>query len=225
MFRSEKSAPAAMNKSAETVNPGKVDSIMEGTSLVGEVRKNNSNLRVDGRVKGTINVRGRLIVGQSGVIEGEVTCQSSDIEGTVLGRVVAQDLLSLKATAKLQGDINTKKLAIEPGAVFTGNCSMGGGVLKEMDPVRFARKVPAPSSLHRPFADTDLVPMERSASRWSFVLPVILFWCGLLVGTWATLAALHITMLALHQAVVLYFTVLTLLLHGWVHAAASAVVG
>jgi cytoskeletal protein CcmA (bactofilin family) len=75
-------------------------------------------------------------VGQSGVIEGEVTCQSSDIEGTVLGRVNCQDLLSLKATAKLQGDINTKKLAIEPGAVFTGNCSMGGGVVKEMDPVR-----------------------------------------------------------------------------------------
>ncbi|MBK9514892.1 MAG: polymer-forming cytoskeletal protein [Flavobacteriales bacterium] len=135
MFRSEKSAPAAMNKSAETVNPGKINSIMEGTSLVGEIQS-DSNLRVDGRVKGTINVRGRLIVGQSGVIEGEVTCQSSDIEGTVLGRVNCQDLLSLKATAKLQGDINTKKLAIEPGAVFTGNCSMGGGVLKEMDPVR-----------------------------------------------------------------------------------------
>ena len=135
MFRSEKSAPAAMNKSAETVNPGKINSIMEGTSLVGEIQS-DSNLRVDGRVKGTINVRGRLIVGQSGVIEGEVTCQSSDIEGTVLGRVNCQDLLSLKATAKLQGDINTKKLAIEPGAVFTGTCSMGGGVLKEMDPVR-----------------------------------------------------------------------------------------
>jgi cytoskeletal protein CcmA (bactofilin family) len=124
-----------MNKTAETVNPGKINSIMEGTSIEGEIRS-DSNLRVDGRVKGTINVRGRLIVGQSGVIEGEVTCQSSDIEGTVLGRVNCQDLLSLKATAKLQGDINTKKLAIEPGAVFTGNCSMGGGVVKEMDPVR-----------------------------------------------------------------------------------------
>ncbi len=124
-----------MNKTAETVNPGKINSIMEGTSIEGEI-KSDSNLRVDGRVKGTINVRGRLIVGQSGVIEGEVTCQSSDIEGTVLGRVNCQDLLSLKATAKLQGDINTKKLAIEPGAVFTGNCSMGGGVVKEMDPVR-----------------------------------------------------------------------------------------
>jgi len=64
--------------------------------------------------------------------------------------------------------------------------------------------------------------MERSASRWSFVLPVILFGVVCFVALWATLAALHITMLALHQAVVLFFTVLTLLLHGWVHAAASA---
>ena len=72
----------------------------------------------------------------SGVIEGEVICQSSDIEGTVIGKINCQDLLSLKATAKLNGDIITKKLAIEPGAVFTGNCSMGGGVVKEMDPMR-----------------------------------------------------------------------------------------
>ncbi len=124
-----------MNKTAETVNPGKINSIMEGTSIEGEI-KSDSNLRIDGRVKGTINVRGRLIVGQSGVIEGEVTCQSSDIEGTLMGKVNCQDLLSLKATAKLHGDINTKKLAIEPGAVFTGNCSMAGGVVKEMDPTR-----------------------------------------------------------------------------------------
>ncbi|MEZ4757869.1 MAG: polymer-forming cytoskeletal protein [Flavobacteriales bacterium] len=124
-----------MTKTPDTVNPGKINSIMEGTSIEGEI-KSDSNLRVDGRVKGTIHVKGRLIVGQSGSIEGEVVCQSSDIEGTVMGRINCQDLLSLKATAKLHGDINTKKLAIEPGAVFTGNCSMAGGVVKEMDPVR-----------------------------------------------------------------------------------------
>lgn len=135
MFSSNKTAPPVMNKTAETVNPGKINSIMEGTSIEGEI-KSDSNLRIDGRVKGTINVRGRLIVGQSGVIEGEVTCQSCDIEGTLMGKVNCQDLLSLKATAKLHGDINTKKLAIEPGAIFTGNCSMAGGVVKEMDPVR-----------------------------------------------------------------------------------------
>ena len=146
----KKSEP--MNKAAEPVNTGKINSIMEGTSIEGEIRS-DSNLRIDGRVKGTINVRGRLIVGQTGVIEGEVSCQSSDIEGTLIGKVNCQDLLSLKATAKLQGDINTKKLAIEPGAVFTGNCSMAGGVVKEMDPVRLrtetARQEGAPAQAVR----------------------------------------------------------------------------
>lgn len=124
-----------MNKPSEPVSPGKINSIMEGTSIEGEIRS-DSNIRIDGRVKGTVNAKGRVIVGQAGTIEGEVICQSSDIEGTVIGKINCQDLLSLKATAKIQGDINTKKLAIEPGAVFTGNCSMGGGVVKEMDPVR-----------------------------------------------------------------------------------------
>lgn len=135
MFRSDKPAPETMNKPNEPVSPGKINSIMEGTSIEGEI-KSDSNIRIDGRVKGTVNARGRVIVGQSGIIEGEVICQSSDVEGTVIGKINCQDLLSLKATAKLQGDINTKKLAIEPGAVFTGNCSMAGGVVKEMDPAR-----------------------------------------------------------------------------------------
>ena len=132
MFRNDNPAEP-MNKAPEPVNTGKINSIMEGTSIEGEI-KSDSNIRIDGRVKGTINIRGRLIVGASGVVEGEVTCQSSDIEGTVLGKISCADLLSLKATAKITGDINTKKLAIEPGAVFTGNCSMGGGVVKEMQP-------------------------------------------------------------------------------------------
>lgn len=150
MFRSDKHDPAPMNKPNEPVSPGKINSIMEGTSIEGEIRS-DSNIRIDGRVKGTVNARGRVIVGQSGVIEGEVICQSSDIEGTVLGKINCQDLLSLKATAKLHGDINTKKLAIEPGAVFTGNCSMSGGVVKEMDPTRLqtAPRVEQPSQAAR----------------------------------------------------------------------------
>jgi cytoskeletal protein CcmA (bactofilin family) len=137
-----------MTKTPEPISPGKINSIMEGTSIEGEIRS-DSNIRIDGRVKGTVNARGRVIVGQTGVIEGEVVCQSSDIEGMVIGKINCQDLLSLKATAKLQGDITTKKLAIEPGAVFTGNCSMGGGVVKEMDPVRL-RTEAARSEATRP---------------------------------------------------------------------------
>ena len=82
MFRSEKPAnPTTMKKTAEPVSPGKINSIMEGTSIVGEVNS-DSNIRIDGKVKGTVTARGRVIVGQTGTIEGEVICQSSDIEGT-----------------------------------------------------------------------------------------------------------------------------------------------
>ncbi|HRH39359.1 MAG TPA: polymer-forming cytoskeletal protein, partial [Flavobacteriales bacterium] len=130
------------------INSGKINSIMEGTSIEGEI-KSDSNIRIDGRVKGTVNARGRVIIGQTGIIEGEVICQSSDIEGTLIGKINCQDLLSLKATAKLQGDINTKKLAIEPGAVFTGNCSMAGGVVKEMAPPQTAPRAEQPAQAAR----------------------------------------------------------------------------
>jgi cytoskeletal protein CcmA (bactofilin family) len=145
MFRNDK-AHEPMNKPAEPVSPSKINSIMEGTSIEGEVRS-DSNIRIDGKVKGTIHVRGRLIVGASGLVEGDVHCQSSDIEGTVNGKIACQDLLSLKATAKLNGDIHTRKLAIEPGAVFTGNSNMGGsGSPKEPEPVRFSASGDRPAA-------------------------------------------------------------------------------
>lgn len=144
MFRNDKTHET-MTKPAEPVSPVKINSIMEGTSIEGEVRS-DSNVRIDGRVKGTIHVRGRLIVGATGVVEGDVNCQSSDIEGTVNGKINCQDLLSLKATAKLNGDILTRKLAIEPGAVFTGNCNMGGGnPVKEPEPVRLSTATERPA--------------------------------------------------------------------------------
>ncbi len=150
MFRNDKPTEPTAHKAPEPVNAGKINSIMEGTSIEGEINS-DSNIRIDGKVKGTINVRGRLIVGASGTVEGDVTCQSSDIEGTVHGKIPCADLLSLKATAKLTGDINTKKLAIEPGAIFTGNCSMNGGVVKEMSSGMRpdAKRVEAPNQAAR----------------------------------------------------------------------------
>ena len=65
------------------------------------------------------------------MIEGEVQCQNADVESTIKAKITVEELLSLKATAKLLGEITTKKLAIEPGAIFSGNCHMGG-VVKEM---------------------------------------------------------------------------------------------
>ncbi len=106
-------------------SPERLNRIVEGTSIEGQINS-ESNIRIDGTVTGTVVTKGRLVVGPKGNIEGDVICQNADIEGSLNGTIKVEELLSLKSTAKLQGDISTSKLAIEPGAVFAGTCSMGG---------------------------------------------------------------------------------------------------
>ena len=64
-------------------------------------------------------------------IDGNIYCKNADIEGKLNGIIEVDELLSLKSTAKLQGEISTNKLSIEPGAIFSGNCKMGA-VLKDL---------------------------------------------------------------------------------------------
>lgn len=112
-------------------SPERLNRIVEGTSIVGEV-KSESNIRIDGTVVGNIETKGRLVIGPKGKIEGEVICINADIEGELVGTINVKELLSLKSTSKLQGDIVTSKLMIEPGAIFAGTCSMGG-IVKDMN--------------------------------------------------------------------------------------------
>ena len=113
-------------KNAGSDSPS-INLIGNGTKLVGEVRS-NGDFRIDGHLKGTISVKGKLVVGPSGCIEGEVECQNADISGEIKGKITISELLVLKSTARLHGDIITGKIAIEPEAQFTGTCSMGGAV-------------------------------------------------------------------------------------------------
>lgn len=117
-------------KSADINAPERLNRIVEGTTIKGEI-SSASNIRIDGFVSGTITTKGRLVVGPKGKIEGDVVCSNAEVEGTIDGQLKVNELLSLRATAKISGDIFTGKLAIEPGATFTGSCNMGG-VIKEM---------------------------------------------------------------------------------------------
>lgn len=114
-----------------------INRIVEGTNIKGDIRC-ESNIRIDGTFVGDINTKGRLVVGPSGKIEGTVQCQHADVEGLIEGRIAVQQLLTLKSTAKIDGDILTDKLSIEPGAIFTGSCSMGAKVkeIKKVDQSR-----------------------------------------------------------------------------------------
>ena len=109
---------------------GSVNIIGPGTVITGDINT-NGDVRVDGTLNGKLIVKGKLVLGNTGVIDGEVSCQNADISGGIKGKITVSELLSLKGTARINGDIVTNKLAIEPGANFTGSCSMGG-VVKEI---------------------------------------------------------------------------------------------
>ena len=107
-----------------------INMIGAGTAIAGDVIS-KGDIRVDGTLKGSVNTSGKVVLGKEGVIEGDVICNNADISGTIKAKITVSQLLSLKETAKLDGDIITNKLSIEPGATFTGSCSMGA-VIKDI---------------------------------------------------------------------------------------------
>ena len=107
-----------------------INMIGSGTIITGDIQS-KGDIRVDGTLKGSINTEGKVVLGANGTIEGDVICQDADISGTINAKITVSKLLSLKATARLNGDIVTSKLSIEPRATFTGSCSMGA-VIKDI---------------------------------------------------------------------------------------------
>jgi len=113
-----------MAKIAET-DTNKINMISVGTTIEGNI-SSTENIRFDGNLVGNLQTKGKVFVGQSGTINGEIRCKNCEVEGVIDGRVVVEELLSLRSMSKLYGEIKTGKLAIEPGATFTGKCDMGG---------------------------------------------------------------------------------------------------
>lgn len=126
MFNSKSNSESSKGNSGSGMpNHINSDTIIEGSI------KAKGNLRIDGTLKGDLECQGRVVIGASGTVHGDIRCENAEIEGSIKANIVVSDLLSLKSTAKVQGDIVTKKLAIEPGATFSGSCSMGG-VIKDI---------------------------------------------------------------------------------------------
>lgn len=97
--------------------------IGKGTVIKGDV-ESSGDIRVDGRLIGSLKSNGKIVVGQTGVVEGDLTCKQADISGMVKGILKCEELTSLKSTSKVEVDLVTKQLLIEVGAVFTGKCVM-----------------------------------------------------------------------------------------------------
>ena len=122
------------NSQAKGVEGGSINIIGANTVIEGEIQA-NGDIRIDGTIRGSVSSKAKGVVGATGQVQGDINCQNADISGTVQGKTVVADLLFLKSTARLNGDIHTGKLVVEVGASFTGNCNMGPMIkdLKDAD--------------------------------------------------------------------------------------------
>lgn len=102
-----------------------INIISESTKIKGDIVAND-DIRIDGELTGNISAKGRLVVGPKGKIEGKVDCTTIEVSGYIKGKVTASDLLNMKETSKIEGDIIAGKLSVEPGSMFTGTCAMRG---------------------------------------------------------------------------------------------------
>jgi cytoskeletal protein CcmA (bactofilin family) len=100
-----------------------INLISIGTEITGDI-KSNGDIRIDGALIGNLSTKGKVVIGPTGKVHGEVICKNSEVSGSIEGKIIVNQLLNLKSSSRITGDIATSKLAIEPGANFTGNCNM-----------------------------------------------------------------------------------------------------
>lgn len=99
------------------------NALCQGTQIKGNIEADR-DLRIDGEVEGNITCTGKVVVSQTGSITGKIACVNAEIGGRVVGDIVVSELLTLRTTANIEGDVRTKSLVVEPSAVFNGTCSM-----------------------------------------------------------------------------------------------------
>ncbi len=112
-----------MSKTSE-LQPTAVNLICDGTAIKGDIQASR-DIRIDGYLNGKMEVNGKVVVGNSGKIQGDVHCKTIDVSGKVEGNIIASEMVNLKSTAVILGNIATDKISVEPGAKFTGTCKMG----------------------------------------------------------------------------------------------------
>ena len=118
------------NNSKDAVNPtNQINRLVEGAVVNGDILT-EGNIRVDGNIHGNISVKGKLVLGLNGRVEGDIRCLNADIEGSIVGNITVDGLLTLKDTANVEGTITTHKIGILEGAQFTGNCVMNPNASK-----------------------------------------------------------------------------------------------
>jgi cytoskeletal protein CcmA (bactofilin family) len=97
----------------------------KGSRVEGKLTFEGS-VKIDGHVEGEIQAQQAVIVGESAVINAQISADTIVVKGKVTGDITARKQVELRSPAKLTGNITTPSLVIHEGVVFEGHCSMGG---------------------------------------------------------------------------------------------------
>lgn len=125
MFGSKKTASTTSGTSS--ISPNSINSLVNGTTVEGTIHADN-DFRIDGELKGSLNCKGKVIIGAPGNVKGEINCQNAVIEGTFDGTLKVHELLIVKETARVTGDVTVGNVNVDSGAVFNVSCNTGAAV-------------------------------------------------------------------------------------------------
>ena len=130
MFGTTNGKETKTKKAPATPGLQSSNSLVQGTRLEGTITT-ESDIRIDGTLVGSVKSKGKVIIGPSGHIEGDIQCRNAVIEGRFEGNLQVNELLQVKDSAHVEGDVRTKKLIVQSGSVFNVNCSMGAQKVKD----------------------------------------------------------------------------------------------
>ncbi|MBR5857220.1 MAG: polymer-forming cytoskeletal protein [Bacteroidales bacterium] len=112
-----------MAKHDVSVSINEISRISVGTEVKGNL-VSKSDIRIDGTFEGDLVTTGKLVVGESAVVRGNIICASADIWGAVEGEFCSKESITFKSSGKFTGNLRTNKICIEMGAGFSGNCTI-----------------------------------------------------------------------------------------------------
>lgn len=164
-------------KNEKTVQPQAEEKVLDvNASMQGTLRFDDPvNLRINGKFEGTLDVKGRLMVGSKADIKANITGETISVAGNIFGNIKATTLLKLESTAQVVGDIEAPKLSISEGGLISGSVSMPGFPSTEpamrgdwMDLDQLAKYLEVDPGKINEWVSTGLLPGTKEGGEWIF---------------------------------------------------------
>jgi cytoskeletal protein CcmA (bactofilin family) len=125
MFGNNKNKDTGSKPALPTSTSHSLNSLVQGTFVEGKVKATH-DIRIDGTIKGDLHCDAKVIIGPTGVVEGTVRCKNAVVEGKFEGILIVGELLNIRETANVTGEVSYGKLVVQSGAVISGSYKVTG---------------------------------------------------------------------------------------------------